>query len=160
SSGIWQTVWLEPVPAAARIEALKITPDIDAEAVRVRVTAPGLKDKEGESIRVTVSDEAGGEIAITSGLSDQELRLSWPRVRLWPPATPFLNTLTVTLERRIDEDHHLDLDKVVSYFGMRKISLGQDNGVTKIFLNNKPFFMVGPLDQGFWPDGLYTAPTD
>jgi hypothetical protein len=160
SSGIWQTVWLEPVPATTHIDALQITPDIDTDAVRVRVTAPGLKEKEGESVRVVVSDEAGGEIAISGGLSGQELRLSWPHVRLWTPGTPFLYTLTVTLERRIDEDHHLDLDKVVSYFGMRKISLGQDNGVTKIFLNNKPFFMVGPLDQGFWPDGLYTAPTD
>src|SRR6185436_8350458 len=66
----------------------------------------------------------------------------------------------VTWERTITEDNVVPLDKVAGYFGMRKVALGQDAGVTKIFLNNEPFFMMGPLDQGFWPDGLYTAPSD
>ena len=93
----------------------------------------------------TGSTTAGGRIT-----------LSIKNARLWSPEDPYLYNLTVTLKLGSST-----LDKVESYFGMRKISLGKDaKGFTRLMLNNKPYFQLGPLDQGFWPDGIYTAPTD
>ena len=152
TSGIWQTVWLEPVNAAY-ITDLKITPDVDAGTVTISASTPpalGVCTVEatihsGHKVVYTGSTTAGGRIT-----------LSIKKARLWSPEDPYLYNLTVTLKLGSST-----LDKVESYFGMRKISLGKDaKGFTRLMLNNKPYFQLGPLDQGFWPDGIYTAPTD
>lgn len=139
SSGIWQTVWMESVPAEY-INSLKITPDIDKSVVTITVNAatdaPVSLLIEGAAIKGTANT------AITVPLKN---------VKLWTPGNPYLYNLTATLGK----------DAVTSYFGMRKISVQKDDkGTERIFLNNKPYFNLGTLDQGFWPDGLYTAPTD
>ncbi len=152
TTGIWQTVWVEPVNERAYIRALKIVPDIDAGQVRVNVTHAGDRD----AIKVVVeAKENGKTIARADGEPGAEITVRLPNARLWSPDSPHLYDLQVSL---LDGQK---LDEVKSYFGMRKVSLGKDeNGITRIFLNNKPLFMFGPLDQGFWPDGLYSSPTD
>ena len=152
TSGIWQTVWLEPVPDVC-IDRLKITPDVDAKTVRVWATVNTLSDK----ARVeAVASVDGKEIARASGRANAELSLELPQPHLWSPDDPFLYDLKVTLK-----DGNKPLDFVGSYFGMRKISLGKDDqGYTRIALNDQFVFEIGTLDQGFWPDGIYTAPSD
>ena len=151
-SGIWQTVWLEPVPAAG-IAELRITPDVDAGCVRLVVK--GRKAAAGQTVEVSVL--AGGKVVSHgTGKPDEETALNLPNAHLWSPDDPYLYDLKVILK-----DGGKAVDSVGSYLGMRKVALGKDEkGVTRIFLNNRPFFMLGPLDQGFWPDGIYTAPTD
>lgn len=151
-TGIWQTVWLEPV-ASARIKSLKIVPDVDGG--KARVTVVGAGDAAGLTAEVVALD---GEkpIANVRGSVGQPLEIPMAQAKLWSPENPFLYDLRVELKR---EDKVLD--SATSYFGMRKIALGPDEkGVTRLLLNGKFVFQVGPLDQGFWPDGLYTAPTD
>jgi beta-galactosidase/beta-glucuronidase len=152
TSGIWQTVWLEPV-SAAHITGLKITPDVDNSAVTVcPITTPTLGPctveviiRDGHQVVYTASITAGGQITMPV-----------KKARLWSPEDPHLYDLVVSLKLG-----NRAIDKVEGYFGMRKISLGKDEkGFTRLRLNNKPYFQFGPLDQGFWPDGLYTAPTD
>lgn len=143
TSGIWQTVWLERVPRN-HVSNLTITPDIDKETVVVTVNANG-----GTAV-VTVMD---GDKTVTraQGKVGEAIVLDVPNAKLWSPESPFLYDLEITL----GDDH------VRSYFGMRKISIGKDEkGRLRPMLNNKPVFMSGPLDQGYWPDGIYTAPTD
>jgi len=151
-SGIWQTVWLEPLPRVC-IESLKTVPAIDTKSLHLRVSANSLSP----NLQVHAVALAGGrEVAHVAGPANTELSLSLPDVRLWSPNDPFLYDLRVTLE----EDGRT-LDSATSYFGMRKVSLNRkDDGYTQIELNNLPVFQVGLLDQGFWPDGIYTAPTD
>jgi beta-galactosidase/beta-glucuronidase len=153
TTGIWQTVWLEPVNREVYVKGLRIIPDVDAGEVRVAVSfSQAMADVRAV---VEVHDE-GRAIARARGASDTELRLAIPDAKLWSPDSPYLYDLRVAIRRRREA-----LDEVTSCFGMRKVSLGKDeNGITRIFLNNKPLFMFGPLDQGFWPDGVYTAPTD
>lgn len=148
TSGIWQTVWIEPVEAA-HINSLKITPDLDKTQVWVSVDAVGgSKIVDGDALMVSILED-GKEIA--QGISPGAVHVNIPNPKLWTPDSPFLYTLKVKFHD----------DEVESYFGMRKISLGKDEkGVTRILLNNQFVFQVGPLDQGFWPDGIYTAPTD
>ena len=148
ATGIWQSVWLEPVPAA-HISGLKITPDIDARLLRLTVSADGSP----ALVRVSATD--GGKIvAKATGQAGTEIALPIPTPHLWSPSDPHLYGLRVTLAGEGG-------DGVDSYFAMRKISLGKDaQGRTRIFLNNKFVFQVGALDQGYWPDGIYTAPTD
>ena len=158
STGIWQTVWLEPV-AATYIEGLKIVPDVDKKMVKVTVRCQG--DNCDQPVNVMVTGVSAGTKsapakAAGTGRRGEAITIQLDDARLWSPDEPWLYDLTVTLG---SEDQ--PIDQVSSYFGMRKVSLGKDgNGVTRIFLNDKPLFMFGPLDQGFWPDGLYTAPTD
>jgi hypothetical protein len=149
SSGIWQTVWLEPV-AEAHIDTVLITPDIDHEAVDISVKTVGYDGPaDGQAFQITVLDD-GWEIAQSTSMNG-DARLQIPKPKLWSPDSPHLYSLRIRVNG----------DEVRSYFGMRKIALGKDeNGITRLMLNNKPCFMVGPLDQGFWPDGIYTAPTD
>ncbi len=152
STGIWQTAWLEPVPATY-LESLKIVPDVPGNRVRVTAHATGLK--EGDQIEVQA--RVGGPL-IRSGKAGEAIELVLPRqgVERWTPESPRLYDLTVRV-RRGDRT----VDQVTSYFGMRQIEVRKDDkGITRIHLNGKPSFQVGPLDQGFWPDGLYTAPTD
>ncbi|HEX5442979.1 MAG TPA: glycoside hydrolase family 2 TIM barrel-domain containing protein, partial [Pirellulales bacterium] len=159
TSGIWQTVWLEPVPQSY-IASLKIVPDLDAKKVRVTVRCAGGADDQPITLKVTGAaagdQKADIKAAPASGKAGAELTVDLAEARAWSTDEPWLYDLSVTLgpaDRPVDQ--------VASYFGLRKVSLGQDKeGVTRIFLNNQPLFMFGPLDQGFWPDGLYTAPTD
>jgi len=152
TSGIWQTVWLEPVSEVC-IDRLKITPDVDARSLHVWAAANTFSD----SIRVrAVASVAGREVGSVTGLANADLVLALPSPHLWTPSDPFLYDLKVTL---LDGDQ--PLDSVSSYFGMRKIALRKDDqGVMRIALNDQFVFEVGTLDQGFWPDGIYTAPTD
>ena len=152
STGIWRTVWIEPVPLES-IDRLKLTPDLDGKRLLVKVEGRNLL--EGCRVEAAAREE-GKEIVRTEGLPGKTFSLPLARPRAWSPASPFLYTLEVVLKRgdRV-------LDRVGSYFGMRKISLGKDRaGVNRLFLNGKPLFHFGTLDQGFWPDGIYTAPTD
>jgi len=152
NSGIWQTVWLEPVPEVC-IDEIKSTPDVDAKWLRLRVAVNSLSDKLSVE---AVASVAGKEAGRVTGLANTELVLNLPDARLWSPDDPFLYDLKVTLL-----DGGKPIDAVASYFGMRKIALRKDEqGFTRIALNDKFTFQVGTLDQGFWPDGIYTAPTD
>lgn len=152
-TGIWRSVWLEPV-GETYIRSLKITPDIDAE--EVRITIDGAKEDSGQRVEMEI-EEDGKEKARAEGLAGEEITMSVEDPRLWSPDSPFLYDLTVVLK----DSRGQEVDRIGSYFGMRKISIGEDEaGIKRIFLNNDPFFMLGPLDQGWWPDGLYTAPTD
>jgi hypothetical protein len=151
-SGIWQPVWLEPVPATSSIASLKLVPDIDHD--RLAVTANVLGNTNG--ITVNAVARIGSNVVSTiSGSPNAVLQLPVPNPQLWCPTNPFLYDLDVLLSNSASQ-----VDSVTSYFGMRKISLGTNDGFVKIFLNNQFTFEFGPLDQGFWPDGIYTAPTD
>jgi beta-galactosidase/beta-glucuronidase len=145
-SGIWQTVWLEVVPRR-RIDELELTPDVDAGVLRLKVKAKGAgADAEVEAVAL----DGDREVARVRGQPGTELVLPI-KDRLWSPDDPFLYGLKVKRGQ----------DEVASYFGMRKVSLGKDaKGVTRILLNGKFVFQVGVLDQSYWPDGIYTAPTD
>ena len=152
TSGIWQTVWLEPVPRS-HIEFLKLRSDIDRNALIVNAASSNASPS--HSIEVLVLRE-GRRVARARGKSGDDIQLNIRQPRLWSPESPFLYDLQITLR-----EGRKTVDTINSYAGMRKVALGQDEkGVTRLFLNNKPYFMAGPLDQGFWPDGLYTAPTD
>jgi hypothetical protein len=152
TSGIWQTVWIEPVNSAY-IKDLKLTPDIDKSEVTIRPNATATFG--GFSIEAVVRGPHGGK-SKGSSVPGRDLTLPIKDPQLWSPEHPQLYTVTLYLKlgRRT-------IDKVESYFGMRKISLGKDDkGFTRLMLNDQPYFQFGPLDQGFWPDGIYTAPTD
>jgi len=153
-TGIWQTVWLEPV-TEAHIANLKTTPDIDNHQLQVEVQTDGLNGK-GWLAKVSVFD---GQKLVAEGAAVNNLpvQVQMPAdAKLWTPDAPFLYTVKVSLLK-----NGVEVDKVNSYAAMRKLSTGKDkNGIMRLQLNNKPIFMYGPLDQGWWPDGLYTAPTD
>ena len=147
SSGIWQTVWIESV-SAERVESLKLVPDLNEKCLRVTVTGNGTTP--GTVVEV-IALQGQQEIGRISGQVGVELQIPIVNARLWTPDDPFLYDLKV----------RLGSDEVTSYFGMRKIALGKDaNGFTSLLLNDQPLFQAGPLDQGYWPAGLYTAPTD
>ncbi len=150
TSGIWQTVWIEPV-AAAHIDHLSMTPDIDAGVLRLTVSTVGA---EGDSVRATAFADAE-QVAAVEGVVDGELAIAIHHAHLWSPDDPFLYDLRVELMHEGEA-----LDSVGSYFGMRKISVGLVNFAPRILLNNQFVFQIGPLDQGFYPEGIYTAPTD
>jgi autotransporter-associated beta strand protein len=151
SSGIWQPVWLEPVPTTS-IGNIQLTPDIDNNRLLVNAGINGSTN----GVRVNGYAYAGSNlVASTTVLPGQNLYLNIPSPTLWSPTNPYLYNLQVTLT-----SNAVPLDSITSYFGMRKISLGTNNGFVKILLNNQPLFEFGPLDQGYWPDGIYTAPTD
>ncbi|MFV0592055.1 MAG: sugar-binding domain-containing protein [Draconibacterium sp.] len=151
TTGIWQTVWLEPVPET-RIQTIKLVPDIDNSVLKVKVTTSGNSD--GFSVQAVVSDSEN-VVKTVSGAVNQEFTISISSPKLWSPDDPFLYNLDLTL-------YHGDekADSVHSYFGMRKIAVEVEDGIKKLYLNNEFLFQMGPLDQGFWPDGIYTAPTD
>jgi hypothetical protein len=152
SSGIWQTVWLEPVPEN-HIAELVMTPDVDASSLRLTVNAAGVKTALG--VRALVFD-AGKQVAEGGGEVGKGLQLPLRSPKLWSPSKPFLYDLRVELLR-----DGKAVDQVKSYFGMRKIEIARDKqGVNRLMLNGEFVMQVGPLDQGFWPDGLYTAPSD
>lgn len=151
-SGIWQTVWLEPVPQI-HIASLRLTPDLDLEQLGIRVQVNGNSD--GCTV-ITRSVDANGRMISCREDAGQELRLQVPDPRPWSPDDPYLYPLTITLEK----DGQV-LDRAESYFAMRKFSLLPDSqGRMRVALNNQPIFLYGPLDQGYFPDGLYTAPSE
>jgi Concanavalin A-like lectin/glucanases superfamily/Glycosyl hydrolases family 2, sugar binding domain/Glycosyl hydrolases family 2/Glycosyl hydrolases family 2, TIM barrel domain len=150
SSGIWQPVWLEPVDASG-ISELHIVPDVDNSQLHLTVNTYATG---GVTVVATVLSNG---VAVNTGTDspDKELDIPVPNANLWSPDNPFLYDLQIsTIHNGVTND------SVTSYFGMRKISIQTVNGVPQIFLNNRPYFEMGPLDQGFWPDGIYTAPTD
>jgi beta-galactosidase/beta-glucuronidase len=151
TTGIWQTVWLETVPAVY-ITDLVLTPDTDGGYLTLTVHTSG-------DTRFTIEAEAsvaGKMSGSIKGAANQPLKLPLRNAHLWSPEDPFLYDLSV----RLIENGAVK-DKVSSYFGMRKIEIKKDNkGQERIFLNNKYTYNLGVLDQGFWPDGIYTAPTD
>ena len=155
TTGIWQTVWMEPAPKEAYIARLKIVTDPDTN--QVDLTPEIVGDATGMTLSTTILDGAQDVPGVghidASGTSHLMLP---PGAKRWTPESPFLYGLKVSLTK----DDKV-IDSVGSYFGLRKIEVGKDEkGVNRLMLNGKPVFMVGPLDQGFWPDGLYTAPTD
>ena len=151
-TGIWQTVWLEPV-AQKSIDRIKSVPDIDNGTVKIETDIVG--GTYGDIIEVSVFDGDNG-IATAKSSAGESLEINVPNAKLWSPESPFLYDFTAKL---ISEGKVVD--EVRSYFGMRKISMKKDQyGVVRMQLNNKDYFQFGPLDQGWWPDGLYTAPTD
>ncbi|MCF6401331.1 glycoside hydrolase family 2 [Chitinophaga filiformis] len=150
NSGIWQTVWLEQVPNTY-IQEVRLTPDIDKEILFIDIKLAG--ETTGSTIMAKASN---GKSVI--GMSENRLRLKVPDAQLWSPEKPFLYDLSLEI---LDSATGNVRDVVYTYFAMRKIGISKDrNGVDRIFLNNKYVFNLGALDQGYWPDGLYTAPTD
>jgi beta-galactosidase/beta-glucuronidase len=151
-TGIWQTVWLEAVPKTYIVSA-KQTPDIDQQSLTVAVQTENLQP--ADVIKVSAWDGTN-KIAEETVKGGAEVRLKISNPKLWSPQNPFLYNLLVTIVR-----NGKVMDEVKSYFAMRKISMQADgNGVQRMLLNNQFQFQFGPLDQGWWPDGLYTAPTD
>jgi len=164
-SGIWQTVWLEPV-ATSSLRSLKITTSVDESSATFEpefVVAPG-----GEETRVRIQIYDGRKlVAATNTLSLEnagsrtassrpKVTVRIPQPRLWSPESPFLYGLRLAVTRNEEV-----VDEINSYFAMRKISMTRDDkGRLRMQLNNTNYFQFGPLDQGWWPDGLYTAPTD
>jgi hypothetical protein len=151
-TGIWQTVWLEPVEKNF-ITQVKSIPDIDRNTVTITTFA--IESNVADLLEVRILDK-GKVISTGKGISGHEVLLSVPGAKLWSPESPDLYDLEVSLLRSGKV-----VDQVKSYFGMRKISTRKDeNGIVRLQLNNRDYFQFGPLDQGWWPDGLYTAPTD
>ncbi|MBE5695796.1 MAG: beta-galactosidase [Bacteroides sp.] len=151
-TGIWQTVWLEPV-ATQYITNLKTAPDIDNNSVKVEVAA---NTTSADKVEVKVFD-GKNLVAKGAALNGVPVELAMPaNAKLWSPDSPFLYNMEVTLYK-----DGKAIDQVKSYTAMRKYSIRKgQNGITRLQLNNKDYFQFGPLDQGWWPDGLYTAPTD
>lgn len=149
-TGIWQTVWLEPV-ATEYIANVKAVPDID----KGKLTVDVCTEAKDALVEVKVLD--GTQVVATAkALAGQPLQLNMPDAKLWSPESPFLYNMEVALI-----SNGKMVDKVDSYTAMRKYSTRRDkNGIVRLQLNNQDVFQFGPLDQGWWPDGLYTAPTD
>lgn len=150
SSGIWQTVWLELVPPAY-IENVTTTPDLDRGQLNVQVEMQGAQ--EGYTVEAIAKN---GSAVVSRHTVNGSATLQIKHPHLWSPDDPFLYDLQVRLLRGSEV-----VDEVKSYFGMRKIEVRKNNvGIEQIFLNDRYTYNLGVLDQGFWPDGLYTAPTD
>ncbi len=153
-TGIWQTVWLEPVNKPGYITDLRIETDIDKNEVSVTVATSQPRGNTMYSVEVLEGDKVIGK----SAGSDSRHTIKVPGAKLWTPDTPHLYRLRIGIVGLKAESGS---DSVESYFAMRKINVAKDeHGVMRMMLNNKPLFQVGPLDQGWWPDGLLTPPSD
>jgi hypothetical protein len=152
ASGIWQTVWLEPV-AKSYLRDLQITPDFENSLVEI--VADVVDATTGQLIKIEVLD--GDTVVASQEIAPADkASLKIAAARPWSPSDPFLYNVRVSLL-----DGNKTIDSATSYFGMRSIKLGKDrNGLTRMMFNGEPLFQYGPLDQGFWPDGIYLAPTD
>lgn len=152
-TGIWQTVWLEPV-SESYIQDLRITPDIDNSLLSLKALVKDATSKDLVEVKVFDGQQL---VAQGKSINGECVQVAMPEnAKLWSPESPFLYTLKVSLKQ-----NGKLVDEVSSYAAMRKYSSKCDaNGIVRLELNNKPLFQFGPLDQGWWPDGLYTAPTD
>jgi len=152
TSGIWQTVWLEPTNEVA-IESIKIIPNIDNGTISLQTKVVGAT--QGARIKIQAFDQ-GKEIASSIAAIGEPVSLQLNQPKLWSPTNPFLYDLKLSLIN----DGKVS-DEVSSYFGMRKISMGRDQeGYMRILLNNEIIYQLGPLDQGYWPDGILTPASD
>lgn len=152
-TGIWQTVWLEPVSGNNHIKSIKAIPDIDNRTVEITVNVSDSQRKDIAEVRLL---DKGNLVATAKGIPGEPLRLFAEKMHVWSTTDPYLYDVEVILS-----DNNMQLDKITSYTAFRKVSTMRDkNGYMRICLNNAPLFNYGPLDQGWWPDGLYTAPSD
>lgn len=184
-SGIWQTVWMEPVPAKLHLAELRLTPDVDAVGLRVVALTNEATTDDTYAVRLTASAE-GKTVSTILMRVNREAFLPVADARLWSPSDPFLYDLKAELvrvkspwpedrsrrapqfgpqERELYAKAVVEgaaLDTATSYFGMRKITIGPGKvaGQPAMLLNGQPIFQHGPLDQGWWPDGLHTPPSD
>jgi len=149
SSGIWQTVWLEPV-AHTYISSIKLLPDVDGKRLKVLVNTSGA----GNITAVALNRSK--EVAQAKAATGTYFYLPMENPELWSPENPFLYDLKITLQN----SNGSVADQVTSYFGMRDIKLAKLNGIVRPFINGKFVMQLGLLDQGYWPDGVLTAPTD
>ncbi|KAA3635501.1 MAG: glycoside hydrolase family 2 [Bacteroidetes bacterium] len=153
-TGIWQTVWLEPVNDVY-FKSFELITDIDQMTVTIKPDIAGAYDN--LSYKVMIFDEKQKIISKTESCS-KNLTFDLPEMKLWHPDHPFLYQIILTI---FEKETTINVDDVSSYFGMRKIHIAEDeDGFTRMFLNNEPYFQNGPLDQGYWPDGLYTPPSE
>ncbi|WP_208420052.1 glycoside hydrolase family 2 protein [Paraflavitalea devenefica] len=158
SSGIWQTVWLEQVPTAY-IASLQLTPQLSGTTLEkgsLSISSQIKGECKGCILEVSIP-QTNTAATLRQGQSGQYTgALNFNQPQLWSPATPYLHDLVIRLKKGGKV-----IDEVKSYVGMRQVSVEKDKeGTERIFLNGKPYFNLGTLDQGFWPDGLHTAPTD
>jgi beta-galactosidase/beta-glucuronidase len=153
-TGIWQTVWLEPVGGVKQITGLNYSPS--PASGRVEVTIEGEQLEYGDLVEVSVL-EGDQVVASAKGNALEPVMLWVKEAKLWSPEDPFLYDVKVVLRDR----NAVPVDEISSYFGMRSIAMQKDErGVMRMLLNGEEYFHFGPLDQGWWPDGLYTAPSD
>ncbi len=150
TSGIWQTVWLEPV-SEVYISSIKLTPDVTNKKLHVQVMS-GIN---GAFVTAMASGKSVPAINI-SGKVNQSFDINIDNPVLWSPDNPFLYDLKIQLK---DKNGKVT-DEVSSYFGMRSVELGKVNGVNRALLNGQFVLQLGLLDQGYWPEGAYTAPTE
>ena len=152
-TGIWQTVWLESVPEDY-IQSVVSTPDLEKATVKVDVDFTNPTNNDLYQVDVLYE---GKVVATGKSINGQPVEVNMPEdFHLWTPDHPFLYDLNVKVLRKGKQ-----IDTVQSYFAMRSFGTQRDaNGIVRLTLNGKPIFQFGPLDQGWWPDGLYTAPTD
>lgn len=150
TSGIWQTVWLEPVEKQY-ISQIKLIPDLKNSRLEIVVYA----DK--PELKVTaIAKDGSSEVAKAEGTANNSFYLPVKNPHLWSPDDPFLYDLKLQLK----DSKAKIVDEVDSYFGMRSVSLGKVDDVNRILLNGEFVFQIGLLDQGYWPDGIFTAPTE
>jgi beta-galactosidase/beta-glucuronidase len=153
ASGIWQTVWLEPVPTTF-VDRLDMVTDVDNSCLRLTVRTGGAPAASLSAQVVIRADDE--EITRAKGPTDTPIDIPVPNPRLWSPESPFLYDVEVSLT-----DDTTELETVHSYVGMRQIAIASGkNGLNHVTLNGEPIFLLSTLDQGYWPDGIYTAPTD
>lgn len=149
TTGIWQTVWLEPVKQTY-IRSLRLVPDVENARLLVHV----VTDDTGTQV-IATADDGTTQVAETQGSGNSDFYLSIPKAHLWSPDDPFLYNLNIQLKKNGQV-----VDEVGSYFGMRSLTIQPVDGVMRPLLNGQFVFQLGLLDQGYWPDGAYTAPTE
>ncbi|RFM27210.1 beta-galactosidase [Deminuibacter soli] len=151
-TGIWQTVWFEVVPETY-LQSWKTTTDIDQSVVTIRPRVTNAQNNDSVTAAVFFKKK---QVAVATVAANEILRLAIPGAQLWSPDKPVLYDVQLAIKRG-----GKTVDKADGYFGMRNIAVAKDaKGVNRIFFNHEPLFQYGPLDQGFWPDGIYTAPTE
>lgn len=155
-TGIWQTVWIEPAPPE-RLQSVEIVPDLALGVFKLRVVQPLVPDGPGAHDTLNVRVFAGDtQVQEHKARTNEWFVLKPGKPHPWTPDDPFLYDIIIEQQRG-----GKTIDAVKTYGGLRSIALGKDaRGRTVLMLNGEPSFQVGPLDQGFWPDGIYTAPTD
>lgn len=150
TSGIWQTVWIEPVDKQ-HISHIKIIPDVQNKRLEVTAYAGS------EALQVVAVASTGGQkVSEATGTAGKTFYLSVPNPHLWSPDDPFLYDLKLQLKNKSGKV----VDEIGSYFGMRTVGMKKIDGVMRPTLNGEFVFHLGLLDQGYWPDGIFTAPTD